>query len=54
MAAPRDLPKELGRSYTELDAVGWPDPKEFTLEVSPGRRTHTIRTGALGPWDHPV
>lgn len=51
-AGPRDLGKELGEAYVELDAAGWPELTEFTLEVSPDRRTHTIRAGALGPWEH--
>lgn len=51
---PRDLPKELDKVYTELDAASWPELAEFTLRVSPDRRTHTIRTDNLGPWEHKV
>ncbi|MFE9242786.1 methyltransferase domain-containing protein [Nocardiopsis sp. NPDC006938] len=51
---PRDLGRELGEVHTELGGAGWPELTEFALEVSPDRRTHTIRSRPLGPWEHGV
>jgi protein-L-isoaspartate O-methyltransferase len=51
---PRDPAEELAKTYAALEDAGWPELDEFTLEVSPDRRTHRVRSGTLGPWDHRV
>ncbi|GAA0989545.1 methyltransferase domain-containing protein [Nocardiopsis tropica] len=51
---PRDPAEELAKIYAALEDAGWPELDEFTLEVSPDRRTHRVRSGTLGPWDHRV
>ncbi|WP_435113235.1 methyltransferase domain-containing protein [Nocardiopsis synnemataformans] len=51
---PRDLVEELAEVHALLEGAGWPELSEFSLETDTECGVYRVRTGALGPWEHPV